>query len=204
MIKQSPNWLFCPVQVDSNELTTIQHDLTNFAYKTVVPIKQVGFYFIDPSVVEEHSPTCASLLKRLNLYDRWAQAGLSVTINDVHWGYNAVHIDHHDINARCFAFNIPLINCHDSYTVFYRSKTKNTGKKFVTSWVHKGEDHKNVLIFENDNDLEEIARYSANQCAFINVSVPHRPVTEHDKFRVVLTNRFTPELHDRFSEQISS
>ena len=198
MSNQAPDWLFRPVQVDSNELTTIQNDLKNFVYRTMAPIKQVGFVFIDPLVVEEHSPTCALLLKRLDLYNRWAQSGLSVTIKKPHWGHNIVHVDHYDINTRCFAFNIPIVNCHDSYTVFYQSKTKNLGKRFDEHWVHKWEDHKNALLFKDDNDLEEIARYSANQCAFINVSVPHRPVTEHNEFRVVLTNRFTPELHDYF------
>jgi hypothetical protein len=206
IINQSPKWLFRKVQVDKDELIIIQNNLKNFVYKTIgstlkIPTSFIpSFFFIEPSVIENYSPAYASLLKKLNLYDRWVQSGLSFTLKKFNRKKSGVHIDHYDTNIRCFSFNIPLLNCHDSYTVFYRSKTECLGKRFNIHQMYRWEDHKNSLSIENEDTLEEIARHSANDCAFINVSVPHQSVTDHDEFRVVLTSRFSPELHDYFED----
>ena len=42
----------------------------------------------------------------------------------------------------------------------------------------------------------EIERLDASQPAWVNTSIPHRPVSTHTRPRAILSARFNPELHD--------
>jgi hypothetical protein len=46
----------------------------------------------------------------------------------------------------------------------------------------------------------EIDRFPASQPAWINTSIPHNPITLHNKPRAVISARFFPEVHELFNK----
>ena len=88
-----------------------------------------------------------------------------------------------------YGLNLPILNCKDSYTVWYNTKDgagmTNYKKRYPTT----------PFYLEKDV-YEEIGRVSSMQPAFINVSIPHRPEVHASVDRIAITTRFTPEIHD--------
>ena len=42
----------------------------------------------------------------------------------------------------------------------------------------------------------------ATQPAFVNIGIPHRPVTNHTNLRLVMLSRFTPDIFDYVNNDI--
>ena len=92
----------------------------------------------------------------------------------------------------CFGLNIPILNCEDSWTVWYDAET-DLSPEFNEYDVRKSARR---CLSEN---AVELCRMPASTPAWVNISIPHRPVTTHNKLRAVISARFMPELHDYFN-----
>lgn len=183
-----PNWNWLKVEV--NNLYEIQQELLPLI-DHVIPdwsTSPATFKHIDIEYIKKLSPAYVKLLSKLNLLDRLTASAIITT-----QGQNTIpiHTDWVDYRIRSFAFNIPLKNCENSYTVWYKAKTPkpNTGDR---------SDGKDQTLFYDDEGAVEIDRMNATTCAFVNVYRPHRPITLHDNFRAILSSRFYPELWDYF------
>lgn len=174
-----PTWLYRPVNVP--EIRQIQEELQ--------PIIQtlsetMVLQAIDLDAIKRCSPSYCDLIDRLGLSARWFWTGAVVAPTP---GAH-IHSDHPDWHERCYAFNIPLVNCENGCTVWYDAK--NPIESLSTA--------ERPYVFYDDEGAAEIGRMSANTCAFVNISVPHKPVSLDNRCRMVMTTRFHPEIFDYF------
>jgi len=182
--KNIPQWNWFPIEVENLDkiqqeiLTTIKYVFPN--YEQMPP----GFYYLNNDTIKELCQNCNEFLKKINLFDRWCNTSI-VTTN---FGRTiAIHTDAENYKERSFALNIPIINCNDTYTVWYDVGTAETSKHETLG-----------SIVYSDYNAVEIDRMPSSTCAFVNVMRPHRPVTNHSNFRALVSFRFYPELFDYF------
>jgi hypothetical protein len=186
----TPEWLYKPIVVDN--LTTIQQEfqtIVNTHYTTMFDDwKSSWLYPIDRTIIEQSAPTYITWLKELKLYDRWATSFFATSYG-TSGNEQTVHIDNIDYKERCFSLNIPILNCEDSWTVWYKTK-ENSG---VAGYIP----HYSMALGFSELDIEgELGRMPATQPAFINVGLPHRPWSNHVEPRIILSTRFNPEIFD--------
>lgn len=81
------------------------------------------------------------------------------------------------------AINIPLINCAETYTSFYRYLSGPIKK------MHFERD-KITYVYYGDANLEEIDRYHLTGPIILNTSVPHSVVNDTSNLRFALSFRF--------------
>ncbi len=189
---QKPTWLYKPV-TNVDNLDKIQKEFyrifTTFYSDT---FNDVGhdIVMIDINIVRKLAPNFVNFLKKLDLYDILDGVALSGSIGEQK-EICPIHIDTKDWQKLSYALNLPIIGCEDSYTVFYQV-TESDGVEKTTKVTNRYEGS----IGYPDRSSIELARMAANQTAFINISMPHRPVTEHKNLRIVATARFTTDIFD--------
>ena len=189
MIIPQPTWCFKPVDIPN--LATIQSEFQAILPELIVTEVQYKYFHIDRDRIESKVPSYVEFLKSIGLLDRWNYSALIVTTSDEEF---PIHVDAMDWTSRCFALNLPIQNCDDSYTVWYDTK--------INPDPIPGDETSNrslARICYHENAIE-VCRMPASMPAWINISLPHRPVTEHNKLRAIISARFKPELHDYFSE----
>ena len=186
-----PSWNWIPIDVP--DLLEIQKELQPLIDPTWQEAEGL-IYSVDLDKIKSISPRYSTLLKNLGLFDRWHYTAIVVTNKSV--PYN-IHRDSEYFENRCIAFNIPLINCHQSYTVWYQM----TGSHKQVRDIDNDPAKSDAIYYDDESAAVEIDRMPADTCAFINVYTPHRPVTYHENFRAVLTTRFYPEIFDYFPLQ---
>ena len=196
---QCPTWLYRTVNIKN--INEIQKEFLDIAYTTITDFenRDTNYFRLDHYLIIKKAPIFINLLKKLELYDRWlsdadtqrnAYTGLVTTNNGVVF---PMHKDFRDWKQRTYSLNFPLINCEDSYTVWYDSKIELTPPPL--------DDSKNqAASFWSDEGAIELGRMPATQTAFLNLSIPHRPVSYHNKIRSIVTTRFSPEIHELFDE----
>jgi hypothetical protein len=183
---QVPVWNWHEVAVD--DLAEMQKELWNIVPQ-VIPNWETDpgqFIHVDVEQIKKFSPRYSRLINILGLEERWHTSALITTNKDTTL---QIHTDVYDPSERCFAFNVPIVNCEDSYTVWYSAEEP------VINTVNP-EDGKDKVLFYNESTAVEIDRMPATTCAFVNNHTPHRPETGHSKFRAILSSRFNPELFD--------
>jgi hypothetical protein len=185
-----PTWLYKPINVDNLENIQKEFRYIHTAYMSNL-FKEVEsnpdhLWSIDKELIETHAPTFIELLTKLDLYHRWGFTAFSPTSSS-HTQAMA-HIDNIDWTARSYGLNLPIQNCQDSYTVFY--KTEVEGTCGLMPW------YENSPCFLDNELIEELGRLPAAMPAFVNVTYPHRSLSEHKEFRLVITTRFFSEIHD--------
>ena len=190
MIK--PTWLYKPVIIEN--LQQIQKeciDIYNKHYSESFGEYGFTFTYIDLEILRDEAPSYITYLKELGLYDKWVKSIFVGTKGDRRWDDSQIHVDSEDWETRSYALNIPVINCEDSYTVWYD----------VTEYDFQHQDalYKAARGYDLATSTE-IGRMPASKTALINVAVAHRPVTNNPNTRLLISTRFYPEIHDYFKE----
>ena len=189
-----PTWLYKPINVEKIQEIQKEFQFIHETYYSDLISKWVDqklmdhLFPIEKQYIINHAPEFINLLKILNLYDRWALTIFSPTAEPYNKKFIA-HIDNKDWVKRSYGLNLPVQNCHDSSTVFYKTKTQE-GICGIMPWYPE------APCFLDDQLDEELGRLPSSQPAFVNVTYPHRPQTDHGLPRLIASTRFHPELHD--------
>jgi hypothetical protein len=194
MSAMKPTWLYKLVVVD--ELIQIQQELLeifNKHYSNSFNGRGFTFTNIDQDILRTEAPSYIKFLKHIKLYDRWRSSWISGTIGDLRIKDSPLHVDSLDWESRCYALNIPILNCDESHTVWYDAK--DCAEEHYSGEV---EGIKTVEIYKPETSIE-IGRLVASNPAWVNVSIPHRAENNNSELRLLCTTRFYPELHDYFS-----
>jgi hypothetical protein len=213
---ENPKWFYKSVIIDNLEL--IQQELNALVYKKIPNFDSKTtthrFTLFKKEEAVEYSPALADFIKSLGIYDRWAYCGFFLVAGSkISSKFSfTTHIDHADWREASYALNIPVVNCEGAYTVWYDTEIeydeptseqnegskKNPGDRFYPHWNDNefGKSGLSPKSKRNGAPQTEIARWHANQPAWINVSIPHQPVNLDVNPRVVISLRFIPELHD--------
>lgn len=187
MEAKQPSWFFKPIDVPN--LLSIQNEFQVILSELISMEEKYKYFHIDRARIESNVPSYAKFLENIGLLDRWIYSALIVTTSNEEF---PVHVDAMDWNSRCYALNLPIQNCDDSYTVWYDAK--------INTDPVPGDETSNRKLARLCYDATEICRMPATMPAWINISIPHRPVTYHNKVRAIISARFDPELHDYFLE----
>lgn len=183
----TPDWLCYPANISpdlvpslSKELLALYHHVANSDGVLNLP----GF-LVSNETEEFHNSTCPtvmSMLAQLKIRDFFQHFCFIIEVV----GQNSeVHVD----TFFDFGLNIPILNCHDSYTVWYDSEP--VGKNVSTGYQLN---FKLDVVSCQTEDMKEIGRCDANVPHWINVNVPHCPVVMHDKLRINASLRFSNDL----------
>lgn len=190
-----PDWYYRKCAIDPELLLAIQSELVPAMEQLVPGYTEIRGQFArsSVSVIKEISPSTTKFIESIGLLDRWTDVSI-ITANNNHPFRWPIHVDD-STYSRCIALNIPILNCENSYTAWYESnepiKRSADPKSLTTEQAYS--------LYYADDKSKEVMRMDANQCAFINVALPHRPVVEHTKPRVLISTRFSPELFDYFN-----
>lgn len=104
-----------------------------------------------------------------------------------------IHIDYPDQARQSFGLNIPVLNCKNSFTVWYDAEPM--AHEYVDSHIMTSELVSASIPCREETAIE-IDRCDANVPHWINNYVPHKPVCLHDKFRINASVRFTPKIYE--------
>ena len=185
--KTYPEWRYKPITVDN--LEAIQEELLPVLLKEY-PEFETGkpmFCFVLRENIEPVAPLYTKFIESFGILDRWHYSAFITTTADYNF---PIHVDSLNWETRCYGLNIPLINCEDTYTVFYDAEIE-TGLEFeVSNPINSSR------LIKKDTIAREIDRFCANQPAWVNIRIPHAPVSLHKKPRAIISARFRPELHD--------
>lgn len=166
--------------LDISNLDQIKKELDNVVEKNIL-----GFRAGDTNLIKESCPSLTDYLQKINLLDRWKDTGVVVLNN------SSLKVHSDSINSsRVYALNIPICNCENSYTIWY--KVKDGVKPIIDKY---GEPKKMVYSFQYPLEgVEEIDRMESSNPAFVNVKVPHSGISFSDSPRCLISLRFTPNI----------
>ncbi len=186
-----PNWLYRPVVVPNLEI--LKQELHCVANQIILDIQNLtpDFHYIPRDQIEQHLPQTKIWLADLGLLDRWKYLAF-ITGNQ---GTSLpLHVDTLDWTTRSYGLNVPVLNCEQSWTVFYRAQIDRPTQEDAT-------DPRASAWFCDPDTAEEIDRIESVRPHWINVCVPHRPMVMHQQPRILASFRFGPEVHDYFQNQ---
>jgi hypothetical protein len=185
---EKPSWFYKPIHVEKLEI--IQKELATLVYNKIPDSDNSvsNFIIVQRKEIEPIAPVYTKFIESLGLLDRWARSSIVTTNNHIPF---PIHIDNANWLAQSYGLNIPVINCEDTYTVWYDVELESKPNSLVATDA-KGQNR----IAKRRAPSTEIARWHMKDPAWINVSIPHRPVSNHGRFRAVVSSRFEPELHD--------
>ena len=199
MVETRPTWLYKNVNI--NNLDAIRSEclaVFNKHYANSFGGRGFTFTRINQDILRAEAPSYTRALKDLGLYERWTNSVFVGTEGTARYEDSPIHVDHTDWNVRCFSLNMPIINCKDSYTVFYEAKDPGPSGP-LPSWIVDAASYKVGGSFREE-DCREIGRHNVEHPAWINVTVPHRAVNDNADMRLIISTRFYPEVHDLFDD----
>jgi hypothetical protein len=196
-IYKAPNWLHLPAAIDPIKLPSIQRELLQVSRWAIKDISKSPSEFINVDDVDKVLHTCPTLVeefKRLGILD----IVYLISIITVRPGsYFPIHIDYPDPGRLSFGLNIPVLNCTDSYTVWYNAKVlphEYLPEHIITSQLVS------VASPCDEENAIEIGRVECSTPSWINNHVPHRPHCLHDKFRINSSFRFTKKIFEMIND----
>jgi len=182
----NPKWLYKTIEV--NNLRAIQAEILPIVFKKIPNFMtdRPQFMHVMRDEIEPFAPRYTEFIKQHGVIEKWHWSAIITTDLGVDFD---IHVDSTDWKTRCYGLNIPIINCEDSYTVWYDAEIE--GK------VYDESDFRSVVRIQKPNTVaNEVGRLDTSQPAWINTSIPHRPESTHKRPRAIISARFDPELHD--------
>lgn len=181
---KQPSWFF--KSIDVPELIDIQFELAGILPTLITPDTELTFFYVKRELIQNSVPSYVKLLDRLNVLDRWTYSAIVTTQGNQEF---PIHVDSLEWESRCYGLNLPVLNCEDSYTVWYDATIIDAPTTYA-------EDPRNSARFCDISTAKEVCRMTATTPAWVNNSIPHRPVTNHTNLRAIISARFSPEVHD--------
>jgi hypothetical protein len=198
-----PNWQYSLLKIPALEL--IQQELA-LVFHQLVKSEPAGVAFItlNSDHCEWHQLTNLNQwLESVGLgTGKWKTSYFSISNNG---DACPIHVDYaEDVNF--LTINIPLINCKDSYTVWYNTDidynlpVKETAfndtvnRLLIYDEASKHEKSSRCGFWCSQDNAIELNRVECVSPMLANVSLPHRPIINHAQLRVLFSLRIRPEL----------
>jgi hypothetical protein len=192
-------WTYKYADINDDTLNILQQELTDLWNNYTANKTYTSCRFIFLLMDDEAKTQCPVLLEeitRLGLDRIFEGVGFLVVPPGC---YTPLHID----NGVTITLSIPIINCENSYTVWYKDPERinlSTNLNCIgqdtllnpENAVHELVDYlKNdqVAYFKIDPG-KEMDRVESVRALWLNTAIPHRPEVLHDKLRVLATLRF--------------
>lgn len=140
--------------------------------------------------LKDRVPEFSKFLRSVDLYDRWITTSMCTI--PPHQNY-PLHIDSLNCQERFVALNIPIINCENTYTAWYEAEIEKHIWNKLHGHIDKTYDEACHCKWETSTEIKRIESFDP---MLINVSVPHSVFNPNDKYRFLVSSRFTPELNE--------
>jgi len=140
--------------------------------------------------LKDKVPEFCNFLKSVDLYDRWITTSMCTI--PPHQNY-PLHIDSLHCKDRFVALNIPIFNCENTYTVWYEAEIDKLIWDKLHGHIHATYDAACHCKWETS---VEVKRVESKDPMLINVSIPHSVFNPTERYRFLVSSRFTPELTD--------
>lgn len=196
-IYKAPEWLFRKANVNKDIIPAYQKEMLTF-FRDSLKDSQSDFTNIPSQFkllghrdkIIAYCPTLYKELQRLGIADLLWSVGIIVANHAYHY---PIHIDSANPARLSVGLNIPVLNCTDTYTVFY-DVTRIEYEKLLPDYL-VGSELAAGSVLCTEKDAVEIGRCDASIPHWINVARPHQPVCKHTKLRINSSIRFTPEIY---------
>lgn len=178
------DWYYSTFKIPN--LEKIQHE---FLPLRVMYIDKISvFNPLSKDELKDKVPEFCKFLKSVDLYDRWITTSMCTI--PPHQNY-PLHIDSLHCEERFIALNIPIINCDNTFTAWYEAEID----KLIWDKLHGHIDITyDAACHCKWETSKEVKRVESYEPMLINVSVPHSVFNPNDKYRFLVSSRFTPEL----------
>lgn len=194
-----PNWTYTKINID--EINQINEELINLFWEQYNPednVFAIGFLGETADQIWDKLPLLKAWLEKNNLLrERWMSYFYSITEKKEF----PIHIDYFN-DDRFIAFNFPLINCENTYTAWYNAtvnekspfsaEVNEDGTLRVVNPEDHGKEKSNDSYWCVQETAKEIDRTLCDSPMIINTSIPHRPISTHNRLRVLFSMRLAP------------
>lgn len=182
----NPKWLYKPVEVDN--LQEIQREIIPIILRKIPNFYTKGpdFVPIMRDEIEPFAPCYTEFIKTHAVISRWKWCAIITTNLNKDF---PIHVDSNNWKQLCYALNVPVINCEGTHTVWYDTEIQSYASERAAAYG-------TACMQKLNTPAVEIGRWHMSKPAWVNTSVPHRPVSTHGLPRAVLSARFDPELHE--------
>jgi hypothetical protein len=191
-----PNWQHLPARIDVERLPMVQQELFSIFNEmrsmAIASEHSMGFSTegnYNKIELLQKIPNTAKLLNDLKLvkYFRhiglfWLRPGLSEL---------PIHIDD-PLHKENIALNIPVMNCADSYTVWYDAEIDYNTK--IPDYATDGKYDPGGRVIKGS--AREIDRVNCSFPSWVNLAVPHQGVYTGSAERINASFRFTDKFYD--------
>lgn len=181
----TPDWLYLQPNIDVDTLDTIKKELIKLsvANKPHNLVEYTStFVAADRELTHKLCPTLIKELTRLELLKDFDFVALISVVGQTEFP------PHVDVGTEV-GLNIPLINCENTYTVWYDAKIVD--QELPEYAIGSPIAHMARLC--DPRTAKEIGRCDSSRPYWINTNVPHRPETHHDQFRLAASIRCYPD-----------
>lgn len=181
-----PDWYYSSVHIDN--LEKIQEELIALRQNAENSLQKNQFYRnIFKNEVFKHCPTLKEYLESVGLDQKFHRLILSTdkVSNDATF----VHVDSYDPNVSSYSLNIPLIDCEDSYTIWY-----TTERKKLNDCLNEGMNPVINYACLPLSAVTEVKRFRYNAgAALLNTTILHKGYSDKTT-RTICGMRFVPKL----------
>jgi hypothetical protein len=191
--KSQPTWFMKTIQIDN--LAELQEEFMPILYEQIPDFEtELGqFVNVPRHKIEPYAPKYIKFLESLGLFDLWIHTAIITTHGDQECDNVPIHVDSTEWQTRSYGLNFPLVNCENTWTVWYAAEI--TTEEYINPF-DKFDPRNTARPIKTNAPFTELFRYEVTQPAWINIAIPHRPVSAHKKTRALVSTRFTPELHN--------
>lgn len=189
-MREEIKWLYKLANLEAKDY---ENEINNLLYSIVPDLNlEQAPHFLPITDHTDFKKYCPTLFKKINdwnLGDRLAELAFII----IPPGSNfPIHRDYPKWEFRNIGLLFPVLNCHDSFTAFYDTEVV---AETLGGVVGDNAYAKRAQRVDECN-AKEIARIPNNNAYWINVFTPHKPIVNHNDYRVTFSVRFRPELFD--------
>lgn len=189
-MREEIKWLYKPANLEAKDYENEIKNLLNSIVPDLDIEKSPHFLPItDHAKFKEHCPTLFNKISDWGLGNRLAELAFIVIPPG---GNFPIHRDYPKWEFRNLGLLFPVINCHNSYTAFYETEVV----KETLGGIVGDNAYANRAQRVDENNVKEITRIPNDAAYWVNVFTPHKPIVEHNEYRVTFSIRFRPELFD--------
>lgn len=202
-IYKTPDWLYKPAKINSNLYSSIRKELVQLFMNKFkgIPLNEIRSQFCVPCNVDDVKRNCPALMAQLTEYNLADELKLLAFIIVAPDDEYPIHVDTLNPGQLSIGLNIPVLNCHDSYTAWY--DTEILYHEFMATSVMDRSTFSSPISTAIPCDTEnavEIDRCSANYPHWITVVTPHAAVCNHKMLRVNSSLRFDKKIFEMIAD----
>ena len=188
----TPDWLYRPAAIPEGKMLVFSKEL-----HTLHTITQQKTPSIPPNI------TCFMVVTDLSKFDQlcpelnyFLSQEWGIREHLMHLAFICLSNDfpmHVHVDGKVepdIALNMPVLNCHDSFTVWYDIGPENQQLVRGQEYHNYNISEKLAISYGSISELTEIGRCSVNKSHWVNINVPHQAQSDHNQFRINASFRF--------------